>query len=186
MRIEKESKLSLEHAADYQWLIFLPRRHEPTIGVLNRYFGLKTDGSYKIRGIEIRQSSSPVFVKNLQHQLLAVLSSARTRDQFLECADQAKRLMEKVLADLKAGNIPLKDLLITIRPSRSPDEYVSNTRQALAARQLADAGVNVEAGMKLSYLILDAHASDTSKRVKVALMVNHLIMSLSFSYYCKS
>jgi hypothetical protein len=71
---------------------------------------LKTDGSYKIRGIEIRQSSAPPFVKKLQQQLLAVLSTARTRDQFLERADKAKRLMKRSLAELKAGNIPLKDL----------------------------------------------------------------------------
>ena len=128
---------------------------------------LKTDNSYKIRGIEIRQSSSPLFVKKLQRQLLKILSTARTHEQFEACAHKAKRVMRKYLADLKAGNILLSDLLVTIRPSRGPDEYVSNTRQALASRQLAAAGVKVEAGIKLSYLILDAHASDPSKRVKV-------------------
>jgi DNA polymerase-2 len=166
-RIELEVKLPLEHAANYHWIVFLPRRHEPTIGVLNRYYGLKTDGFYKIRGIEIRQSSSPLFVKKLQRQLLKILSTARTPEQFEDCAQRAKRVMRKYLADLESGNIPLSDLLVTIRPSRGPDEYVSNTRQALAARQLEAAGVKVEAGVKLSYLILDASASDPTKRVKV-------------------
>ncbi|MHA1995983.1 MAG: DNA polymerase domain-containing protein [Candidatus Hodarchaeales archaeon] len=166
-RIEAEVKLPLEHAANYHWIVFLPRRHEPTIGVLNRYYGLKTDDSYKIRGIEIRQSSSPLFVKKLQRQLLKILSTARTHEEFMECAQKAKRVMRKYLADLKAGTIPLSDLLVTIRPSRGPDEYVSNTRQAIAARQLVAAGVKVEAGVKLSYLILDAYASDPTKRVRV-------------------
>ena len=131
------------------------------------YYGLKTDLSYKVRGIEIRQSSAPAFVKKLQLKLLDVLSSARTREDFKKYSLKAKRIMHSCLADLQAGNIPLEDLLVTIRPSRKPDEYVSNTRQALASRQLAAAGVKVEAGVKLSYLILDAHNSDHSKRVKV-------------------
>ncbi|MHA2214947.1 MAG: DNA polymerase domain-containing protein [Candidatus Hodarchaeales archaeon] len=167
-RVENEVKLPLEHSADYHWLVFLPRRHEPTIGVLNRYYGLKTDLKYKIRGIEIRQSSAPAFVKKLQLKLLDVLSSARTHEEFKKYSIKAKQIMQSYLADLQAGNIPLKDLLVTIRPSRGPDEYVSNTRQALASRQLAAAGVKVEAGVKLSYLILDADASDPAKRVKVS------------------
>ncbi|MHA2175960.1 MAG: DNA polymerase domain-containing protein [Candidatus Hodarchaeales archaeon] len=167
-QVEHVTQLPLEHAADYHWLVFLPRRHEPTIGVLNRYFGYKTDGSYKIRGIETRQSSAPAFVKKLQFKLLDVLSSARTREEFKKYSLKAKRIMNLYLADLEAGNIPLKDLLVSIRPSRGPDEYVSNTRQALAARQLAAAGVKVEAGVKLSYLIVDAYHPDPTKRVKVA------------------
>ncbi len=166
-KIQDEVKLPIEHAANYHWIVFLSRRHEPTIGVLNRYYGLKTNGSYKIRGIEIRQSSSPLFVKKLQRQLLKILSVARTPEEFKECAHKAKRVMRRHLMDLKAGNIPLSDLLVTIRPSRGPDEYVSNTRQAIASRQLAKAGVKVEAGVKLSYLILDAYASDPTERVKV-------------------
>ncbi|MCK4847786.1 MAG: hypothetical protein KAT16_02040, partial [Candidatus Heimdallarchaeota archaeon] len=58
-RVENEVKLPLEHADTYHWLVFLPRRHELTIGVLNRYYGLKTDLSFKVRGIEVRQSSAP-------------------------------------------------------------------------------------------------------------------------------
>ena len=166
-RVEHATKLPIEHAADYHFLVFLPRRHEPTIGVLNRYYGLKTDGKFKIRGIEIRQSSAPLFVKKLQHQLLEVIKSARNAQQFEKLLVRAKFIMNRYLRDLERGTIPLKDLFVTIRPSRGPDEYVSNTRQAIAARQLAAAGVKVEAGMKLSYLIIDASHPDPSKRVKV-------------------
>ncbi|UCE14984.1 MAG: hypothetical protein JSV04_07345 [Candidatus Heimdallarchaeota archaeon] len=159
-------KLPVEHACDYHWIIFLPRRHEPGIGVLNRYYGLKTDGTYRIRGIEIRQSSSPPFVKKLQTNLLKILAKARTREQFQIASQKAKRFMMKCGEELEIGNIPLEDLLITIRPSRSPDEYVNNSRQAIAAKQLAAMGVNIEPGMKIRYLIIDASAKDYKKRVK--------------------
>jgi DNA polymerase elongation subunit (family B) len=159
--------LPVEHAADYHWIVFLPRRHEPEIGVLNRYYGLKTDGKFKIRGIEIRQSSSPPFIKKLQTHMLTILAKARTGEQFAAATKRAYRLMKSYKDQLAEGNIPLKELLITIRPSRAPNEYVNNSRQAIAARQLANADVTVEPGIKITYLITNAAAQDPNERVKV-------------------
>jgi DNA polymerase-2 len=165
-QIEQCVKIPLEHAADYYWIVFLPRRHEPTIGVLNRYYGLKRDKKFKIRGIEIRQSSVPLFIKKMQQELLNLLAKARSREQFQVQLKHAKNLMRKYLARLTDGKIPLKELLISIRPSRSPEEYLSNTRQAIAAIQLAKSDVKVEPGMKLSYLIINANAKEPMERVR--------------------
>lgn len=159
--------LPVEHAADYHWIVFLPRRHEPEIGVLNRYYGLKTDGKFKIRGIEIRQSSSPPFIKKLQTHMLTILAQARTGEQFQTATKRAYRLMKSYKNELAKGKIPLKELLITIRPSRAPNEYINNSRQAIAARQLANADVTVEPGIKITYLITNAAAQDPNERVKV-------------------
>ncbi|MHA2247421.1 MAG: DNA polymerase domain-containing protein [Candidatus Hodarchaeales archaeon] len=166
-RAEKMTKLPVEHAADYHWIVFLPRRHEPEVGVLNRYYGLRTDGSFKIRGIEIRQSSSPSFIKQLQQNMLKILAKARTAEQFKTATRHAQHQMKNYQRKLKTGQIPLEELLITIRPSRSPQEYVHNSRQAIAARQLARLGVPVEPGMKLQYLLTDVQAKNPTKRVKV-------------------
>ncbi|MHA2328765.1 MAG: LAGLIDADG family homing endonuclease, partial [Candidatus Hodarchaeales archaeon] len=160
-------KLPVEHAADYYWIIFLPRRHEPEIGVLNRYYGLRTDGTFKIRGIEIRQSSSPPFIKNFQQHVLKLLARARSWEQFRTQVMRSKKTMKRYTSRLKTGNIPLDELLITIRPSRTPEEYVNNSRQAIAARQLAALGISVEPGTKLQYLMIDAQAKDHTQRVKV-------------------
>ncbi len=159
-------KLPVDHTCDYYWIIFLPRRHELGIGVLNRYYGLKTDGTFRIRGIEIRQSSSPPFIKKLQMNMLNILAKARSREQFQIASQRAEMFMKKCSKELETGNVPLEELLITIRPSRSPEEYVNNSRQAIAAKQLAALGLNIEPGMKIRYLILDAHAKDYKKRVK--------------------
>ncbi|MFX1249132.1 MAG: DNA polymerase domain-containing protein [Promethearchaeota archaeon] len=159
-------KLPVEHSADYHWMVFLPRRYEPEIGVLNRYYGVKTDGTFRIRGIEIRQSSSPSFIKKLQMNMLKILAKARTREEYRLASLRAKRFIKRCTEELEAGNIPHEELFVTIRPSRAPDEYVNNSRQAIAAKQLAALGVNVEPGVKIRYLIIDAQAKDWKKRVK--------------------
>ncbi|MFX0093228.1 MAG: DNA polymerase domain-containing protein, partial [Candidatus Hodarchaeota archaeon] len=165
--IEEKTKLPVEHAADYHWIVFLPRRREPEIGVLNRYYGLKTDGTFKVRGIEIRQSSSPVFIKKLQQDLLNVLAKVRTKQQFGIQVLHAQQIVKNYVELLKTGKVPLDELLVTIRLSRSPREYKNNSRSAIAAKQLASLGVDVEPGMRLCYLITDAHAKEPKERVKV-------------------
>ncbi|MFX0062291.1 MAG: DNA polymerase domain-containing protein [Candidatus Hermodarchaeota archaeon] len=166
-RIEEQTKLPVEHAADYYWIVFLPRRHEPEIGSLNRYYGLKTSGTLRIRGIELRKSSSPPFIKKLQQDLLKILAKARDRDQFKVQSLYAREIVKKRIVQLKRGIVPLEELLITTRLSRSPQEYVTNSRSAIAARQLTELGFNAEPGMKLRYLITDAQAKEATKRVKV-------------------
>jgi len=159
--------LPVEHEADYHWIIFLPRRHEPEVGVLNRYYGLRKDGTFKIRGIEVRQSSSPPFIKQLQHKMMNNLKHVRTREQFLTASKQAKYLMHQAQQQLATREIPLEELLITMRASRAPEDYVSNARQAIAARQLAKIGLPLEPGMKLTYLNVDVSAKNPFDRIKV-------------------
>ncbi|MHA1972592.1 MAG: DNA polymerase domain-containing protein [Candidatus Hodarchaeales archaeon] len=165
--IEKTTRLPIEHSADYHWIVFLPRRHEPTIGVLNRYYGLRTDGTFKVRGIELRQSSAPVIVKKFQKEALGILAKARTRDQFRRQVSRVKHLLSQYKEQLQGGNVTLDDLTITIRTSRSSEEYVNNTHQAIAAKQLAKLGVNVEPGMKVEFVILNSRAKNPAKRIKI-------------------
>ncbi len=159
--------LPVEHEADYHWIIFLPRRHEPEVGVLNRYYGLRKDGTFKIRGIEVRQSSSPPFIKQLQHKMMNNLKHVRTREQFLTASKQAEYLMHQAQQQLATRDVPLEELLITMRASRAPEDYVSNARQAIAARQLAKIGLPLEPGMKLTYLNVDVSAKNPFDRIKV-------------------
>ncbi|MFX1512976.1 MAG: DNA polymerase domain-containing protein [Promethearchaeota archaeon] len=165
--IAKEVELPVEHAANYHWIIFLPRRYEPEIGVLNRYYGLKTDGTFKLRGIEIRQSSSPPFIKNFQLNILKLLARARSWEQFRTQVIRAKQTMNAYIEQLIVGDIPLDELIIKVRVSRTPDAYKNNSRQAIAAKQLNESGVVVKPGMKIHYLITDNQAKDPTKRVKI-------------------
>jgi len=165
--IEKEVRLPIEHSADYHWIVFLPRRHELTIGVLNRYYGLRTDGSFKVRGIEIRQSSSPIIVKKFQKEALEILAKAKTRKQFQNQLVKVKHLLRRYKERLKGNDIDLEDLIITIHTSRSPEDYINNTHQAIAAKQMARLGVSVEPGMKVNFVILDSKSKDFMKRVKI-------------------
>ncbi|MDS0257680.1 type B DNA-directed DNA polymerase [Thermoplasmatales archaeon AK] len=62
----------------YRWIAFLPARSG--LGALNRYFGLRYDGSFKVRGIDIRRRDAPPIVKRFQMDLLEALRGCRNPD----------------------------------------------------------------------------------------------------------
>jgi hypothetical protein len=36
-------------------MVFLPSKTHPNVPVLNRYYGIKEDGSIKVRGLDVRK-----------------------------------------------------------------------------------------------------------------------------------
>jgi DNA polymerase elongation subunit (family B) len=60
--------IPIEVDALYRWIVFLPNRTNGA-GALTKYYGLKEDGSIKMRGIEARQRSTPPFIKSFQEEL---------------------------------------------------------------------------------------------------------------------
>src|SRR5215207_9750323 len=76
--IKEETKLAIEVEQVYSWMAFVSSRQNPNLSVANRFFGLRSDGDYKIRGLALRREDTPLFVANAQRQILQIL--AREKD----------------------------------------------------------------------------------------------------------
>jgi DNA polymerase elongation subunit (family B) len=61
-KVSKEIGVSLNFEGRYKWIVFLPSRMHPNIGVLNRYYGVMESGKLKVRGLEVRKHDTPKFV----------------------------------------------------------------------------------------------------------------------------
>lgn len=44
--IGEETKISLSFEGHYKWIVFLPSKMHPNVGVLNRYYGVMESGSF--------------------------------------------------------------------------------------------------------------------------------------------
>jgi DNA polymerase I len=145
-RITEETGIRLDFEAQYDWIAFCPKR-ETGGGALTRYFGKKNDGGFKVRGIELRQHSTPAFVKDVQQDLL------ETFDQHREPGPVCDRLAHHIHR-LENGDIDPQDLLIQKRISKEPSEYTQSIKSAAAvkrARQLHDH--HIGPGQSVEYLV---------------------------------
>lgn len=134
----------------YRWIAFLPSRLDTRVPVPNRYFGVFQDGRSKTRGIELRRHDTPLFIAKLQTAVLQHLARTDTPPALLLPA--LVPLLRRYLAALRTGQIPLEQLLITQRLSRTLDVYRTPSPAARAAAQLAAAGKQRRPGQGIRFL----------------------------------
>ena len=146
----------------YRWVAFLPSRVDGRVPVANRYFGVFQDGSLKVRGIECRRRDTPVFVAEVQNELLEWLARAKDADELPHYAAGALQLLRLRLSQLQAGKISPEKLLVGQKLSRKLEEYRTPSPAARAAAQLQAAGKATAAGQRIYFLWLrgrpDVHA----------------------------
>jgi DNA polymerase-2 len=136
----------------YRWVAFLPSRANARIPVANRYFGLFQSGEIKVRGIELRRRDTPVFVSEVQMELLQLLAGAADAFTLSACFPSACVLLRRKLGDLHAGRVPLEKLIVRQTLSRSLEEYRTPSPAARAALQLSAVGKNLRPGQAVRLL----------------------------------
>ncbi|MEM4276579.1 MAG: DNA polymerase domain-containing protein [Thermoplasmata archaeon] len=158
--------IPLEPEGMYKWIVFLPDRTRG-VGALNRYYGVFEDGALKVRGIELRRHDTPRIVREMQGEMLSVLSKADDSQQFLALLPSAIEAARGYVDAVRSGNVPLEKLLISRKTSQTLGEYKQLNDSVAALRQLDERGFEVNAGEPVRYIVVDRRNRDHRKRVKV-------------------
>lgn len=150
--IERETHLPIELQKIYPWFAFLASRENPNVSVANRFYGLSADGEHKIRGIALRRSDTPRFVANLQMEILEILAREPDPAKLVNLFPEVLERINEKLGALKAGKVPLEELVITQTLSRELNEYSYFSPVATAAKQLQTIGKTLKMGQRVRYL----------------------------------
>ena len=188
--VTEEVGIKFEYEGRYKWIVFLPNRrdvgraHAPPVGALNRYYGCfdaRPDkpnrsqpgqpidhlaaGTLKVRGVEYRQHSTPPILQSAQKAYLETLAAANDRADFVRLLPHAIDNVRPILDRIRRGDAALSELVYTNAVGRTIEEYRANTLAHAAVKQLHRAGVRIEAGQTVRYVVRDQHESDHARRV---------------------
>jgi DNA polymerase II len=150
--IEQETKLAIEVEEVYSWMAFVSSRQNPNLSVANRFFGLKPDGEYKVRGLALRRTDTPPFVANAQLDVLQILAKETDVSQLSNRLPEVLNMLQGRVSALNHHNVPVRDLLITQTLSRELDEYRVLSPVARAASQLQMIGKNIRMGQRIQFI----------------------------------
>ena len=150
----------------YRWIAFLPSKVSPKMPVPNRFVGVFTDGRVKIRGIEMRRSDMPVFVKKAQAEITKILFEARSIEEIKAKVDDALEVLSRHLVELREGRVPLNELVIRKRLSKDPLSYKKKSILAEVAGELVSRGVALRPGEKVDYVITDFEGRSGGPRAR--------------------
>ncbi|MHC4753026.1 MAG: LAGLIDADG family homing endonuclease, partial [Planctomycetota bacterium] len=78
--VAERTGINIEFEGYYRWLVFLPNKATGA-GALTRYYGLLDNGKFKVRGVELRQRSTPKFFIKFQQKLLDTLATVSTKQE---------------------------------------------------------------------------------------------------------
>ena len=153
--IENSVKFKLSIEGIYKWLVFLPSKVDSQNQVANRYFGCFENNEIKVRGIEYRRHDTPFFFKACQEQILKELAKCNNEEELVECSrTRGVSMFRHFAKQLEDHAVPATELIITRRLSKDLDEYNSKRQLSVnAALKLRSAGLKLQAGQSVSYVI---------------------------------
>ena len=150
--ISERTGLPIALEGVYRWIAFLSSRLDARVPVANRYFGVFQDGSIKVRGIEARRRDTPPFIARTQAEMLVELAHV-SRDAPVDMyLPKILALLRRKLAALRGGRLPLEQLLVAQKLSRTLDEFRTPSPVARAATQLLAVGKTTSPGERVRFL----------------------------------
>jgi len=162
--IREATKMRIEFEGRYRWIMFLPCRGQ-AYGALTRYCGAKEDGTIKVRGIELRRGDTPPLIKQFQLDLLTQMAGAEDADELRSLVPALLPQITDCVERLRQGDVAPKDLAITQRISRTPENYAQQCSQAIAAELAINYGQDLHPGQSVAYVHTDARARHPLDRV---------------------
>ncbi len=170
--VSHEIGVPLNFEGKYKWIVFLPSKVHPRIGVLNRYYGVMESGKVKIRGVETRRRDTPKFVYDAQMEMINVFATANNAQEFLRKIPAALKVVKDYRQKLLNGEVPVWDLVVTKHLSKQPGKYRQRVSQAIAAEQLIREGAEVNAGKNIRFIFADAESKRFDRRVKAEQLID--------------
>lgn len=152
----------------YRWIVFAPSKILSDVPVLSRYYGVFENGNIKMRGVEARRGDTPKFVCEAQTDMIKKLAFASDVEEFRAKIPEALNVLRVYVRRLVDEEVDVRDLLVTKRLSKKPSRYTHKVLQAIAAKQLEQAGFEVNAGQKVSYVVANTKCRNTKDRVAVS------------------
>lgn len=168
-KISDHTSIPMSWEGRYNIIVFLPSRAEPDVPALSHYWGIKSTGEIKVRGIEVRRRDIPTIVKEAQFAFIDIFQGAKTVDEFIKRIPRAKIKLYEYTDRIYSGKISRQELTIKQRISRKPSAYKVNSYQAVAAKQLEDSGIIATPGKNVRYIILNADTDPDFPERKVIL-----------------
>jgi len=149
--LEQRTKIPISFEGIFKWISFLSSVNDISKPVPARYFGVFKKGGIKARGIEVRQKSSPILIKNFQEECLHILESCSTKKEIKQKVPELCKLLRQTIKNL--NKVPAEELACTVRISKT--DYKHNIPQKRVVQQLKKKGCRVYPGQTIHYLYQD-------------------------------
>ncbi len=109
-------------------------------------------GIVDVKGLTGKKSHTPPFIRKLFYELLDVLSTVKTLEDFEKAKKQIADKISTCAKKVELKEIPLEDLTFNVMISKAPSEYIKTIPQHIQAAKQLELIREVKKGDKISYV----------------------------------
>ncbi len=160
-KVNKKTDITLENEGKYSWVVFLPSKTDPEIGVPNRYYG-KLNGEMECKGIHMKRSDTPPFFKEVQKELIGLMEEKGTG-----CTEEMMKTMKKYYLHIAQREVPINKLVFTKTVSKRAEDYEHMTESKAALMQYEQHNTILQPGQTIKYVVTDGRSRDHREKVAV-------------------
>ncbi len=141
-KILEETSIDIVVDGHYSWILFLPSRSG--MGSLNRYIGLRTDGSFKVRGLDARRHDVPEISKRFQHEAMELLKNCATKTAIAEKRREYYALKRRFSENIRS--FPDEDFYLMVSPSQHMEDYAVRNMSRIVMSKWKSMGYEINPG----------------------------------------
>ena len=149
--IERETRIGIVMDGHYRWIAFMPARSG--LGALNRYVGLRDDGTFKVRGIEVRRSDVPEICVDFQMDALNLLRNCISPEEIWGKREFIRQLERAYVKELPLK--PRESFRMGIHVTKNIGEYRVNNIQKKLLQASENMGYVVNPGDRVGAIIVN-------------------------------
>lgn len=149
--IERETRIGIVLDGHYRWITFMPARSG--LGALNRYVGLRDNGTFKVRGIEIRRSDVPRICVDFQMDALNILRRCNTPEDIWQKKGEMDIFKGAYLKELPT--MPRENFRVGIHVTKNREEYRVNNIQKKILETSDRIGYNISIGDRVGAIVVN-------------------------------
>jgi DNA polymerase elongation subunit (family B) len=165
--IARETGLPMSLDKHFRFVAFLPLKGDPASAALKRYFGLTFEGKVEARGIELRRSDTPSFIKEFQEELIRSIMGWNSLEEACTVGvSRGMELLRRYVSRVRNGGVGVEELVVMKRLGKNVGEYRASVAHRSAALQLLRAGREVEAGDDVPLIYTDHDHGNPLCRVR--------------------
>lgn len=147
--ISYETGLPLE-AEPYTWIVFLPMSNGK--GAYNRYYGKVAGRGIKRRGVMERRRDTPECVRAMQKACFDILEKVQDPGELASCHDAVLSEYTRARSDIAHAD----PSSLVIHRQVGTTTHTRRTAESAAVAACREAGLRIEPGMEIAYIVTDA------------------------------
>lgn len=149
--IKEKTRIDIVVDGEYSWIVFFPEKNG--IGSPGKYLGRRRNGTYKVRGLEIRRSDFPAFAKRFQAEALDIFRNCENTGEITNMYPELKKLENRYTREISSFN--LYDFVLDARVTRRSEDYKVNNIQRATIKLFSGSGDDIMPGESVPIIVTD-------------------------------